>query len=69
MNVYQGSLSGKIATHKREFDDLVTKASEEYVRRQLAAWPGKPVLITEFGGRGVPGIHGDVPSWRTSRRR
>ena len=61
VNVYHGSLGGKIATHTSQFEELVTKASEEYLRRQLAAWPGKPVLVTEFGGRGVPGIHGDVP--------
>jgi beta-glucuronidase len=28
--------------------------------RQLAAFPDKPLLITEFGARGVPGVHGDV---------
>jgi beta-glucuronidase len=61
VNVYHGSLGGKIAMHQSQFEELVTKASEEYVRRQLEAWPNKPVLITEYGGRGVPGIHGDVP--------
>ncbi|MFN7996649.1 MAG: glycoside hydrolase family 2 TIM barrel-domain containing protein [Bryobacteraceae bacterium] len=61
VNVYHGSLSGKLATHAGQFDELVTKPSEEFIRRQLAAWPDKPVLITEFGGRGVPGIHGDIP--------
>ena len=61
VNVYHGSLTGKIATHVSQLEQLVTRPSEEFVRRQLAAWPNKPVLITEFGGRGVPGIHGDVP--------
>jgi beta-glucuronidase len=61
VNVYHGSLGGKIAMHMSQFEELVTKASEDYLRRQLAAWPGKPILITEFGGRGVPGVHGDVP--------
>jgi beta-glucuronidase len=61
VNVYHGSLSGKIATHASQFEELVTKPSAEFIRRQLDAWPGKPVLITEFGGRGVRGIHGDVP--------
>ncbi len=60
VNVYQGSLSGKIADHVSQLEELVTKPSEEYIRRQLAAWPDKPLLITEFGTRGVPGIHGDV---------
>jgi beta-galactosidase/beta-glucuronidase len=61
VNVYHGSLSGKPAIHASQFEELVTRPAEEFIRRQLAAWPGKPVLITEFGGRGVPGIHGDVP--------
>lgn len=61
VNVYHGSLSGRPAAHASQFEELVTKRSEEYIRRQLAAWPDKPLLITEFGARGVPGIHGDVP--------
>jgi beta-glucuronidase len=53
-------LSGKLASHASQFEELVTGPSEEYLRRQLAAWPGKPVLVTEFGARGVPGVHGDI---------
>lgn len=60
VNVYQGSLSGKIADHVSQLEDLVTKPSEEYIRRQLATWPDKPLLVTEFGTRGIPGVHGDV---------
>jgi len=60
VNVHQGSLSGKIADHVSQLEELMTKPSEENIRRQLAAWPDKPLLITEFGTRGVPGIHGDV---------
>jgi beta-glucuronidase len=26
----------------------------------LAAFPNKPVLVTEYGTRGVPGLHGDM---------
>lgn len=61
VNVYHGSLSSNPASHASQFEELVTKPAEEYIRRQLAAWPDKPLLITEFGGRGVTGIHGDVP--------
>jgi beta-glucuronidase len=61
VNVYHGSLSSKRAIHASQFEELVTRPAEEFIRRQLAAWPGKPLLVTEFGGRGVPGIHGDVP--------
>jgi len=60
VNVYQGSLAGKLAHHLGELDELVTGPSEEFIRRQLAAFPDKPLLITEFGARGVPGIHGDI---------
>ena len=60
VNVHQGSLSGKIADHVSQLEELMTKPSEENIRRQLAAWPDKPLLITEFGTRGVPGIYGDV---------
>jgi len=60
VNVYQGSLAGKLAHHLGELDERVTGPSEEFIRRQLAALPDKPLLITEFGARGVPGIHGDV---------
>ena len=60
VNVYHGSLD-KPAAHASQFEELVAKPSEEYIRRQLAAWPDKPVLITEFGAHGVPGVHGDVP--------
>ncbi len=61
VNVYHGSLSGKPAVHASQFEELVTGPAEEYIRRQLAAWPDKPLLVTEFGGRGVAGIRGDVP--------
>jgi beta-galactosidase/beta-glucuronidase len=60
INVYHGTLHGEIASHMNQLADLVTKPSEEFIKRQLVAFPDKPVLITEFGTRGVPGMHGDV---------
>jgi beta-galactosidase/beta-glucuronidase len=60
VNDYHGSLGGKIARHASELEELVTKPSEEFIRRQLAGIPDKPLLITEFGTFGVPGMHGDV---------
>jgi beta-galactosidase/beta-glucuronidase len=60
VNVYDGSLAGKIAQHIGQFEELVTKASEKFIKRQLTAFPDKPLLVTEFGTRGVPGVHGDV---------
>ena len=59
-NMYNGQFGRNVAHHASQFEELVTKPSEEYLRRQLAAFPDKPLLITEFGSRGVPGIHGDI---------
>lgn len=60
VNMYYGTLHPPFANHFNQLEDLVTKPSEEYIKQQLAAFPDKPVLITEFGTRGVPGMHGDV---------
>ena len=60
VNMYYGTLQPPLANHINQLEDLVTKPSEEYIKRQLAAFPDKPLLITEFGTRGVPGMHGDV---------
>ena len=58
-NMYYGTLHAPIASHSGQIEDLVTKPSEEYLKQQLAAFPDKPLLITEFGTRGT-GMHGDV---------
>ena len=42
-------------------NELIEPAAEEHIRRQLAYWPDKPLLVTEFGTPGEPGVHGDVP--------
>lgn len=60
VNCYFGQFRGP-AQHIGEFEDAVRRPTEEYLRRQLDAFPDKPVIVTEFGSRGVPGIHGDVP--------
>jgi beta-glucuronidase len=60
VNVYHGSLRPKLARHLGELDELVRKPAEEFLRRQLEAFPGKPLLVTEFGARGIPGLRGDV---------
>ena len=61
MNVYHGSsaarspcISGSSRTSSRRHRRSVSAGNW---RRGRAS----PLLITEFGGRGVPGIHGDVP--------
>jgi beta-galactosidase/beta-glucuronidase len=60
INVYKGVFDRKIALHASDLAERVTKPSEEYIRRQLAAFPTKPVLVTEYGVQGVPGLHGDM---------
>jgi beta-glucuronidase len=60
INVYVGGYKGKPARHTAEVKELIGKAAEEYIRRQLASWPDKPMIVTEFGTPGVPGVHGDV---------
>src|SRR5439155_24400913 len=60
INVYNGVFAGPMALHSSDLEERVTRASEEYIRRQLAAFPDKPVLVTEYGVRGVPGLHGDM---------
>jgi beta-glucuronidase len=59
-NMYAGQFGRNVAHHISELGQLVTEASKEYLRRQLVAFPNKPLLITEYGSRGVPGIRGDI---------
>jgi len=61
VNVYVGGYPGKLVRHTGDFRESVGKAAEDYLRRQLASWPGKPFIVPEFGTPGVPGVHGDVP--------
>ncbi|MCC7499637.1 MAG: hypothetical protein IT160_18795 [Bryobacterales bacterium] len=59
-NVYVGGYRGKPANHVREVRELIGAAAAEHIRRQLAFWPGKPMLVAEYGTPGIPGMHGDV---------
>ncbi len=59
-NVYVGGYGKRPAQHVAEVRELIGKAAEEHIRRQCAYWPGKPLLVAEFGTPGVPGMHGDV---------
>jgi beta-glucuronidase len=61
-NMYYGSLSAPLANHRSELEERVRKPSEAHLRRQIAAFPDKPMIITEFGAMGFHGMHGDVPS-------
>jgi beta-glucuronidase len=61
-NMYYGSLEDPIALHRDQLDERARKPCEAHLRRQLAAFPGKPLLITEYGAYGIPGMHGDICS-------
>ena len=60
INVYQGQFSEKIAHHISQLEELVRKPTEDRIRQQLVSYPDKPFIVTEFGTRGVPTVHGDV---------
>ena len=51
INVYKGVFDRHISLHTTDLDARVTRPSVEYIRRQLAAFPNKPVLVTEYGTR------------------
>jgi beta-glucuronidase len=59
-NMYAGQFTGTIARHIGELETLVRKASAEYLRRSARAYPDKPLIVTEYGTRGIRGIHGDI---------
>lgn len=63
-NLYPGELSAAPESKAYHIADL-----EEKVRRAMTAqlgyvrrcFPDKPLLVTEFGARSIPGMHGDAP--------
>jgi beta-galactosidase/beta-glucuronidase len=61
-NMYYGSLGGTIAIHRNQLEERARRPSEAHLRRQIAAFPDKPIVIAEFGAMGIPGMHGDVAS-------
>ena len=61
-NMYHGSLAPPLADHVSQLDERARKPAEAHLRAQLAAFPDKPLLITEFGAMGFHGMHGPVAS-------
>jgi beta-glucuronidase len=61
-NMYHGSLSAPLAEHRDQLLSRARKPTEEHLRRELTAFPNKPILITEFGAMGWHGMHGDAPA-------
>ena len=60
INVYEGQFSEEIAHHIDQLEELVRIPTERRIRQQLACYPDKPLVVTEFGTRGVPTVHGEV---------
>jgi len=61
-NMYDGSLSAPLADHRDQLEARARRPTEDHLRRELDAFPDKPLLITEFGAMGFQGLHGDVPA-------
>ena len=59
-NMYYGSIEGTIAVHRDQLEERARRPSEAHLRRQVATFSDKPLLIAEFGAVGIPGMRGDV---------
>jgi beta-glucuronidase len=60
-NMYHGSLSEPLAEHRDQLEACARRPTVEHLRRELAAFPDKPLLITEFGAIGLHTLRGDAP--------
>ena len=61
-NMYHGSLIAPLAEHRDQLEARARRPTEAHLRRELSAFPGKPLLITEFGALGLHGLRGDAPA-------
>ena len=61
-NMYPGSLAAPLADQVGQLDERARKPAEEHLRNELAAFPDKPLLITEFGAMGFHGMRGEAAS-------
>jgi beta-galactosidase/beta-glucuronidase len=60
INMYPGSLRPPLADHLDQLDERARKPAEADIRDRLAAFPEKPMLVTEFGAMGFRTIRGDA---------
>jgi len=49
------------AVHIADMDARVRAVFREQLAFARAAFPDQPILVTEFGGRSIPGMRGDAP--------
>jgi beta-glucuronidase len=59
-NIYYGLHNGEAAHRTDQIEALVYEPSRRHLEEHAAAFPGKPVVVTEFGMRGILGLRGDV---------
>jgi beta-galactosidase/beta-glucuronidase len=59
-NFYFGVFGPPFALHANQLEETAAKPSAEYLRSQVGVYPEKPMIVSEFGNRGVPGVHGDI---------
>ena len=59
-NVYAGTLHEPLARRRSEIEERVYQATRRYLQEAVAAFPDKPLLVTEFGTKGVRGLRGDA---------
>ncbi|MCE5345174.1 MAG: hypothetical protein LLG13_02635 [Bacteroidales bacterium] len=60
VNMYNGSLSGKICNHISEIDSLGFKPLVKDLTLYRSYYSNKPIVITEYGTKGIKNIHDDV---------
>jgi beta-glucuronidase len=58
-NIYYGMFTGEKCYHFAQLDSLVRAPSRRHIEQQRRHFD-KPIIITEFGTRGIKGIRGDI---------
>ena len=61
VNLYFGMWEGKaVAERRADMDSLVHRPTAEALGEIAGLFPGKPILLSEFGTIGIPGTRGDT---------
>ncbi|MGE5413466.1 MAG: glycoside hydrolase family 2 protein, partial [Syntrophomonadaceae bacterium] len=60
VNVYYGMWDGDTADNLGQIEERVYAPTKKQLAEVAALFPGKPILLSEFGTIGIPGAGGDV---------
>ncbi|MBP1993858.1 glycoside hydrolase family 2 protein [Paenibacillus eucommiae] len=60
INLYYGLFHQKLALEISELEELVRKPTEKHLKETAEEYPGKPVVLTEFGTHGILGLKGNT---------